>query len=144
MSFNDQAGLKCTALAAGTTLDQYGRVTCVSPYVMSATGCVVPPNSCPVGYELRDNYPACQMCDIGKFKNDTGTTCKTCPDGTTNTYRGSTNCPINIAPPVPENPFISSGQWGGGYDITGQMIDSSGMIVGPPPPEPEYIREMGD
>ena len=135
LSFNDQAGLKCTALSPGTTLDNYGRVTCVSPYVMSSTGCVIPPTTCPVGYELRDNFPVCQMCDMGKYKNDTGISCKTCPDGTTNGFRGSTSCPINIAPPAPDfgfgfipPPTISEGGW---------PVDSS-------PPEPVYAREMGD
>lgn len=145
MSTNDRDGLKCNALPAGTTLDSYGRVTCISPYVMSSTGCTIPPQTCPVGYELRDNYPVCQMCELGKYKNDTGTQCHDCPDGTTNGYRGSTNCPINTGPPAPPpNPFVSSGQWGGSYTITGQMVDSDGMMVSPPPPEPEYVREHGD
>jgi hypothetical protein len=99
LSTNDLAGLVCDALPPHSHINSYGGVECDAGYIMGSTGCVAPLTSCPPGQYLYPGFNFCYLCDIGTYKNDSGIgACTPCPDGWTNGYRGSTNCPIASAP----------------------------------------------
>ena len=101
VNFNPSPGsISCPP---GTYLDVAGRVcraiqehmhggVCDDGYIMSSTGCVLKPTSCPLGYTLPAGLSACESCPVDTYKDNTGIgACTPCQNGLYHSPVGSTS-----------------------------------------------------
>jgi Tyrosine-protein kinase ephrin type A/B receptor-like len=91
-STDDRDGLVCAVIPLHMHVNSVGAIVCDDGYIMSSTGCVLKPTSCPLGYTLPAGLSACESCPVDTYKDNTGIgACTPCQNGLYHSPVGSTS-----------------------------------------------------